>query len=88
MLCAGQLLSARVYLTIAVENSCKEDASSSRRFRRGESPMREHGWGLEIVEQITKEHEGSFSLKRVAPAAMRATAVLKCVKFVGPRTLS
>lgn len=68
------------YLTVAIENSCKEDVPSRLRFRHGKSSVREHGWGLEIVEQIAKEHDGSFSLKRLTPNQATAIAVLKCVK--------
>ena len=70
-----------VYLTICVENSCKQGADTPSRLRRSSSPAREHGWGLEIVEQIAKEHEGSLSFKRVAPNTMRATVVFKCLKL-------
>ena len=69
------------YLTVAIENGCsREDTSSRLQFRHGKSPTREHGWGLEIVEQIAKEHDGSSSLKRITPTTMRATVVLKCVR--------
>ena len=67
-----------VYLTVKVENSCDE----SKKFRSrpySNNPLREHGWGLEIVSQIVQELGGSFSLKQRFNA-VTATVVLPCVK--------
>ncbi len=52
-----------IYLTVKVENSC--DGSNKIKPRRHNGNLlREHGWGLEIVDQIAQELGGSFSLKQ------------------------
>ena len=69
------------YLVVRVLNSCGLTAAASKngsKSRRGSSDsMREHGWGMQIVDQIAQRHDGRFTLNRGTPGEAAATVVLK-----------
>ncbi|MGN0077934.1 MAG: sensor histidine kinase [Coriobacteriales bacterium] len=73
------------YLVIEVVNSCAPGALKHTfgAGRRPGSALREHGWGLQIVDELAKRHDGSFSLKQSAPEEVTAVVVLKCVPRQG-----
>ena len=67
-----------VYLVIKVLNSCAPRALDLGESRHGDNDsMREHGWGMQMVEQIAQRHDGRFTLNRITPVKTAATVILK-----------
>lgn len=69
-----------VYLIIKVVNSCSleiETSVTAKRRPKYADPSREHGWGLEIVNDICSKRGGSFALEHTSPTEITATAILK-----------
>lgn len=79
------------YLIVKVANSCASPTNSddiaARKVawcRKDANPVREHGWGLEIVGDICARYEGTFALEPSAAREVTATAILKAVEVVEP----
>ncbi len=69
------------YLVVRVFNSCGLEAANSKngtkQRRTSSDSMREHGWGMQIVDQIAQRHDGRFTLDRGTPGEAAATVILK-----------
>ena len=69
------------YLVVRVLNSCGLEVANSKNGtkprRTNSDSMREHGWGMQIVDQIAQRHDGRFTLNRGTPGEAAATVVLK-----------
>lgn len=78
-------------LVIEVTNSCLVEPSSgfsskakSELLRREGSPLREHGWGLLILEDLAQRYDGSFETS-CSEGVFRATVVLSLADAVESR---
>lgn len=66
------------FLLLSVDNSCPKDLSYDRVPRRSVRKMYsdEHGWGLMIVDSVTRKHDGAFDFS-IKEGVCWVTAALK-----------